>query len=78
MAKIYKLDSVGKPFRFSPIILDPSEYARIISEINTNYSLFENQEFCSHNSYDIGTGAYTYFFENHGYNDYNIIAKHPF
>ena len=78
MADIYRLDGQGRPFRFQTIYLDPNEYARIISEINTCYSLYEGQTYCVHDSYDIGDGAYSYFFENHGYNDYNIYSKQEF
>ena len=78
MAKIYKLDANGRPFQYPTIELDKTEYARVVSEINTCYSLYEGQLFCMHDSYDINDGAFTYFFENHGYNDYNFVSKQPF
>ena len=78
MAVIYRLDLKGKPFQFPAMELDEAEYARIISEINTRYSIYEGQMFCIHNSYDLSDGAFSYYFENHGYNDYNIVSKHPF
>ena len=78
MAEIYRLDANGKPFQFPTMELDKTEYARIISEINTCFSLYDGQTFCIHNSYDIYDGAYSYYFENHGYNDYNIVSKQPF
>ncbi len=78
MANIYRLDAHGYPFKFPTMELDKEEYARIISEINTCYSMYDGQTFCLHSSYDINDGAYTYYFENHGYNDYNIVSKQAF
>ncbi len=78
MAEIYRFDSNGKPFLFPTMELDKSEYVRIVSEINTCYTMYRDQEFCVHDSYDIHDGAFSYYFENHGYNDYNVFAKHYF
>lgn len=78
MAEIYRLDSKGSPFQFPTMELAKREYARIVSEINTCYTLYEGQLFCVHNSYDFNDGAFSYYFENHGYNDYNIVSKQPF
>ena len=57
------------------IYLDPREYAKIVSEINTNYSLYEGKRICIHLSYSIDCRAYAYVFENHGYNEYVFIAR---
>lgn len=56
-------------FEFPACILSPSEYAKIISEINSNYGLYQDQPFCVH--YSIGTDNhyYEYFFENHGFKE---------
>ena len=78
MAEIYRLDSQGRPFQFPTMELDKQEYARIVSEINTCYTLYDGQMFCVHDSYDINDGAYSYYFENHGYNEYNIVSKQMF
>lgn len=78
MATLFKLDSHGNPFIYRTLELKPAEYARIISEINNCYSVYEGQRFCMHESYDFFSGAYVYYFENHGFNDYNIYQKEVF
>ena len=55
--------------------LSSGEYAKIISEINTNYSKYEGKRFAAHSSYGIDNKAYIYFFENIGYNNYNIYLR---
>lgn len=75
MAQIYRFDSKGHPFEFSSYFLEAEEYARIISEINSNYQKYQDKTIAVHYSDDIEFGSYKYFFENHGYNDYNIISK---
>ncbi|MBO4420308.1 MAG: hypothetical protein J5783_00600 [Lachnospiraceae bacterium] len=64
-----------KKFVFDTYYLNSREYAKIISEINTNYGKYEGLWFCVHNSYDVHGSACRYYFENRGYNDYNIYAK---
>ena len=75
MAKIYRLDSKGIPFEFESYFLEPREYAKIISEINTNYGRYIGKVVAVHYSHEPEYEAYKYYFENHGYNDYNIISK---
>ena len=75
MAQIYKLDSNGKPFEFPLYYLDTKEYGKIISEINSNFPKYEGKRIAVHYSHDPEYNAYKYYFENHGYNDYNIYAK---
>lgn len=70
-----KLDSQGNPFEFTTCRLDEKEYAKIVSEINTNYRLYSNESFCVHCSVGIDNCYYLYYFENHGYNDFNIVEK---
>ena len=44
-----------------------SNYGKVMSEINVKYDkCYKNKEFCTHIS------DRTYYFENHGYNEYNI------
>ncbi len=67
-------------FIFKTFILNKQEYAKIISEINTNYmSKYVGKPFPIHISHEIGieSKAYMYYFENHGYNNYNIYMKIP-
>ena len=44
-------------------------------EINTNYELYKNEPYPVHYSVGIDNRYYVYFFENHGFDDYNIIGK---
>ena len=52
----------------------PENMLRYINEINTNYSKFEGKEKCVHLSY-YGEKAYMYYFENHGFDNYNIYMR---
>ncbi len=76
MKHTIKFDSNGIPFDFPTCYLDHAEYAKIISEINTNYALYRNKPFAMHYSVGIDGCYYVYFFENHGYNDYNITERY--
>ncbi len=60
---------------YDTFVLSYSEYAKIISEINTNYAKYEGKSFAVHMSYGIDNVAYWYYFENHGYNNYNIYMR---
>ncbi|MBO4374904.1 MAG: hypothetical protein J5829_07335 [Lachnospiraceae bacterium] len=57
------------------IYLDPTEYAKIVSEINTNYFKYRGKLTCQHISHGTDGKLYVYTFENSGFNDYYIIAK---
>lgn len=70
--------SRNTPFRYQPYILGKAEYAKIISEINTNYGLYANESFCIHASVGNDGRYYLYYFENHGYNNYNVYARIQF
>lgn len=48
------------------------------SEINTNYDLYRNEPYPVHYSISTDNRYYVYFFENHGFNDYNIVEKFEF
>ena len=65
-------------FIYSTFTLDKREYAKICSEINTNYGKYEGKTYAIHSSYGVNNRAYWYFFENHGFNDYNIVEKFEF
>ena len=75
---IFKKDSKGVPFCFPTCLLDSKEYAKIISEINTNYILYRDQNYAVHFSVGLDNKYYLYYFENRGFNDYNIVEKFEF
>ncbi len=68
-------DLDGRAFAFPTCLLNRREYAKIISEINTNYDIYKDKEFCVHYSVGVDNSYYMYFFENHGYDNYNIFEK---
>ena len=71
-----KYDTRGKPFSRPVFWLDPDEYAKICSEINDVFeSQYKGQSVCSHRSYGTDGNAYMYWFENHGFDDYNIFMR---
>ncbi len=55
--------------------LNSKEYAKIVSEINTNYGLYEGKHEAIHLSYGIDDVPYIYYFENLGYDCYNIYNR---
>jgi len=57
------------------IFLERQEYAKIISEINTDYSIYIDKKIAAHLSYGTDDKAYVYIFENHGFNNYIFIAR---
>lgn len=65
----------GTPFTKKTFYLEKSEYAKIVSEINTNYGLYEGKAKAMHLSYGVDRVPYIYYFENHGYDCYNIYNK---
>lgn len=73
-----RIDSKGTPFEFSTCVLGTKEYAKITNEINTNYRLYKDSAYCIHSSVGDDGHYYLYFFENHGFNDYNIVEKLEF
>ena len=75
MANIIRCDSEGIPFEYPTLYLKQREYAKIISEINTNYDLYRGKPYCIHHSLDIDGVYYIYYFENRRFNDYNIVQK---
>ena len=56
--------------------LSKREASKIGHEINTNYSKYKGMKIGWHISYSPEDGkAYNYFFENHGFGEYNIFKK---
>ncbi|MBP5331862.1 MAG: hypothetical protein J6Y89_08435, partial [Lachnospiraceae bacterium] len=62
-------------FIFETYYLNIREYAKIISEINTEYEKYRDIQFAAHISYDISDTPCVYLFENHGFNNNNIYMK---
>ena len=62
-------------YLFGTFYINSAEYAKICSEINSNYAKYENKPFAVHASYGLDGRAYWYYFENHGYNDFNIYMR---
>ena len=69
------VDSNGNLYRYKKLFLPELEWAKICSEINTNYSKYEGMAFAIHMSFGIDGISYWYYFENHGFNEYNIYAR---
>ena len=59
--------SDNAPFSKPTFYLEKSEYAKIVSENNTNYGLYEGKAMAIHLSYGVDRVPYIYYFENHGY-----------
>lgn len=68
-------DEINKPFELKPCKLNPKEKAKIEHEVNTNYTKYNGQEYCVHYSFGLDNRAYRFYFENHGFNRYNIYAR---
>ena len=68
-------DEIDKPFKLKPCNISSKEKSKIEHEINTNYSKYNGQEYCVHYSYGLDNVAYRYYFENHGFNQYNLYKK---
>ncbi|SDJ25154.1 hypothetical protein SAMN04487760_10489 [Lachnospiraceae bacterium G41] len=57
------------------VFLDPREYAKIVSEINTNYEKYRGKRIAIHLSFGFDNNAYAYIFENKGFNKYIFISR---
>lgn len=70
------LDSNGLPFTKSAFFLNPIEYRKICSEINQIFSTqYKDKRIAAHTSFGIDGRAYVYWFENHGFDNYNIFLR---
>ena len=45
-----------------PFYLNKAEYAKIVSEINTNYAKYEGKKIAAHLSFGTDNQAYSYMF----------------
>lgn len=69
-------DENGVPFSKPAFRIDIEEYRKITSEINSVYNVkFKNKLLCAHTFFGIDGIAYVYWFENHGFNNYNIYLR---
>ena len=56
--------------------LNPKEYSKIVSEIDSVFDArYCGKNICAHSSFGIDGVAYIYWFENHGFNNYNIFLR---
>lgn len=72
---MYKVDMNGDYFEYPACFLPTGEYKKVISEINTEYAKYKDQKKAVHYSVDLEGNYALYYFENHGFNDYNIVEK---
>ena len=73
-SKNLRKDTEGKPYRHHTLMLPPKEYAKIQSEISSNYGRYKGKSVCTCVSTD-GKAQCSYNFENRRYGDYNIYGK---
>lgn len=66
------VDSNGNPYEFKTVRLPVGEYGKIMSEVGSHYDRYEGKDLCIHYSYDLKGRSKAYYFENHGYNEYNF------
>ncbi len=63
-------------FRFKKFYLNQREYAKICSEISDEYFVkYIGKNIAIHRSVGIDNKYYWYYFEIHGFNDYNIYMR---
>ena len=60
------------------MFLPGSEYSKITSEINSNYSLYEGKFYAAHCSVGIDGNYNIYYFVNRGFDDYTIVKRISF
>ena len=69
-------DADGKPFSRQSFWLKPQEYSKIYSEINQIFDAqYKGKRIAAHTSFGIDGKAYVYWFENHGFDNYNIFLR---
>lgn len=76
MKEEFAKDTHGFSFSKPTFVLNPKEYGKICSEINQIYAAqYEGKAIAAHASFGIDGIAYVYWFENHGFDDYNIFLR---
>ena len=63
-----------RAFMYETVYLPTQEYAKIVSEINSNFDKYRLQKIAIHMSYGTDGRPYWYYFEIRGYDDYNFYA----
>ena len=75
---VLPLDADGRPFSFPAIDIEYDEYSKIVSEINSAFMVkYRGKTICTHTSFGIDGRCYKYWFENHGFDNYNIYQRIP-
>lgn len=70
------LDANGVSFTKLAFWLNPIEYRKICAEINQLYGAqYMDKRIAAHTSFGIDGKSYVYWFENHGFDDYNIYLR---
>lgn len=70
------VDVNGVSFTKPVFWLHPDEYSKVYSEINQlYYSQYEGKDIAAHTSYGLDGKSYVYWFENHGFDNYNIYLR---
>ena len=70
------LDANDISFAKPAFWLNPIEYRKICSEINQIYDVqYKGKRVGAHTSFGIDGKAYVYWFENHGFDNYNIYLR---
>ena len=70
------MDANGIPFTRPTFWLCPKEYAKIYYEINQIYDVqYKDKLIAAHPSFGVDGLAYIYWFENHGFDNYNIFLR---
>lgn len=69
-------DANGVPFKRPAFWLNPVEFRKICSEINQIYDVqYKDKRIGAHTSFGTDGRAYVYWFENHGFDNYNIYLR---
>lgn len=75
-ARNLPLDANGIPFTQQTFFLTPQEFRKICSEINQLfYAQYEGKPIATITSFGTDGNAYVYWFENHGFDNYNIYLR---
>lgn len=69
-------DLNGIPFLYPSIMLNPKELSKIVHEINNVYhAKYKGKQFAMIRTLDLRNSYNIYYFEVHGFGDYNIVEK---
>jgi len=72
-----RFDLDGNTFKYEQVDIDSKEISKITHEINNIYhSKYAGKRLGMHRSIDLNGNYCIYYFENHGFDDYNIFGKY--